>query len=165
MAVALIAALADNGVIGNDNGLPWRLPADLRRFRRLTLGHWLVMGRRTFDGLGRPLPGRETVVLTRQRGYTPAGAQVAHSLLEALALARGAEVFIAGGAEVYGETLARGLADRLWLTRIHRDFAGDTFFPELDLRPWRLVTAERLEPDGEAPFAYSFLRYERGAAE
>jgi dihydrofolate reductase len=165
MAVALIAALADNGVIGNDNRLPWRLPADLRRFRRLTLGHWLVMGRKTFDGLGRPLPGRETVVLSRQRAYAPAGAHVAHSLREALALARGAEVFIAGGAEVYGEALARGLADGLWLTRIHRDFGGDAFFPELDLGSWRLVTAERHEPDHEASFAYTFLRYERGAAE
>jgi dihydrofolate reductase len=175
MAVALIAALADNGVIGSGNRLPWHLPPDLRRFRRLTLGHWMVLGRKTFESIGKPLPGRKMVVLTRQPGYAPPGVHVAHSLPRALELARagGAEggampggerdVFIGGGSEVYAEALALRVADRLWLTRIHRDFPGDTFFPAFDLGEWRLVEDERHEPDAEAPFAYSFQLYERRA--
>jgi dihydrofolate reductase len=185
MAVSLIAAVAGNGVIGIDNRLPWHLSADLRRFRRLTLGHWLLMGRKTYEGIGRPLPGRETVVLTRREGYAPAGVQVARSLAEGLALARAAarvppaagallkaagplagaphepEVFIAGGAEVYRQALALAVADRFWLTRIHREFAGDTRMPEIDMGQWSLAAEERHGPDDEAPFAYSFLLYER----
>jgi dihydrofolate reductase len=179
MAVSLIAAVADNGVIGIDNRLPWHLSADLRRFRRLTLGHWLLMGRKTYEGIGRPLPGRETVVLTRRAGYAPEGVHVAHSLAEGLALARAAagvpagapvgatshgsepEVFIAGGAEVYRLALELGVADRIWLTRIHRDFAGDACLPAIDPGQWSLAAEERHGPDVGAPFAYSFLLYER----
>jgi dihydrofolate reductase len=185
MAVSLIAAVADNGVIGIDNRLPWHLSADLRRFRRLTLGHWLLMGRKTYEGIGRPLPGRETVVLTRREGYAPAGVHVARSLAEGLALARASarvpsmrtpevssqgagtsygsepEVFIAGGAEVYRQALALAVADRFWLTRIHRDFVGDTRMPEIELGQWSLAAEERHGADAEAPFAYSFLLYER----
>jgi dihydrofolate reductase len=162
MAVSLIAAVAANGVIGDGNRLPWRLPADLRRFRSLTLGHWLVMGRKTWEGIGRPLPGRQTVVLTRQPGYAADGAHVAGSLRGALALAGGdAQVFIAGGAEVYREALTLEIGERLWLTRIHQPFFGDADFPEIDPRQWSLASAERHEASGEVPFAYSFLLYER----
>ena len=161
MAVSLIAAVAANGVIGNGNRLPWRLPADLRRFRGITLGHWLVMGRKTWEGIGRPLPGRQTVVLSRQDGYVAAGARVAGSLRAALALAGETQVFIAGGAEVYREALALGLGERLWLTRIHANFAGDAHLPAIDPRQWSLAACERHEANGEAPFAYSFLLYER----
>ncbi len=163
MAVALIAAVAANGVIGSGNRLPWRLPADLRRFRAITLGHWLVMGRKTWEGIGRPLPGRQTVVISRRPGYTADGALVAGSLCAALALAGAAQAFIAGGAEVYREALRLDLGERLWLTRIHADFAGDAHFPPLAPAQWSLASSERHEANGEAPFAYSFLLYERRA--
>src|SRR4029079_5034922 len=160
-------ALAQGGVIGRDNRLPWRLPPDLRRFKRLTMGHPLLLGRRTFESIGRPLPGRTTVVITRRPDWAakgvPPGVIVARSVPEALSLARaqpgGEEVFVAGGAEVYRETLA--LADRLHLTRIEADFPGDTFFPAFDPAAWRLVEEERHGPGEEAPFAYRFEVWER----
>jgi dihydrofolate reductase len=147
--VALIAAVAANGVIGRDNRLPWRLPADLRRFKELTMGHALVMGRRTYESIGRPLPGRVTVVLTRDPAFmAPPGALAARSLEEALAAAAAAtpgagEVFVAGGAEVYAQALPR--ADRLYLTRVEAEVEGDARFPDLDPARWRLAAAERLD--------------------
>lgn len=158
MRLSAIAALASNGVIGQGNALPWRLPEDLRRFKQLTLGHTLLMGRRTFDSIGRPLPGRTTVVLTRQPGWSHPGVLVAHDLDEALRLAPTPEVFVAGGAEVY--RLALPHTQRLLLTRLHRDYPGDTFFPEVDLSQWRLVEQEHHPASAEAP-AFSFLTYER----
>ncbi len=159
MRLSAIVAAASNRVIGAGNQLPWRLSADLARFKRLTMGHTLVMGRKTFESIGRPLPGRTFIVVTRQRDYAPQGVTVAHSVDEALTLAgaRGDdEVFIAGGADLYAQTMDRW--DRLYLTRIARDFPGDTFFPEVDLSGWRLVEQEH-HPEGELPFA--FLTYER----
>lgn len=162
MRVSLIAAVSANRVIGRDNQLPWRLPEDLRRFKRLTMGHTLVMGRKTFESIGRPLPGRSTVVITRQPDYAPPGVAVAHSVDEALARAQGEEVFVAGGEEIFRQTIGR--ADRLYLTWIHAEFPGDTRFPELDEREWRIVEREDHGPEGEVPFAYSFLVYERDGA-
>jgi dihydrofolate reductase len=162
MRISLIAAMAANRAIGLDNGLPWHLPEDLRRFKRLTMGHVMIMGRRTFDSIGkRPLPGRPTIVITRQEGYAAPGVTVAHSVDEALALAQGDEVFVAGGEEIFRLTIGR--ADRLYLTRIHAELPGDTWFPEFDEREWRLVEREDREPAGEVPFAYSFLTYDRDA--
>ncbi|RKH64659.1 dihydrofolate reductase [Corallococcus aberystwythensis] len=156
--VSAIVAMAANRVIGQGNTLPWRLPPDLARFKRLTLGHTLVMGRKTYDSIGRPLPGRTTVVLTRQRDWAaPEGVRVAHTVEEALEGAQGdSEVFIAGGADLYAQTQARW--HRLYLTRIERDFPGDTLFPPVDLSGWRQVEEER-HPEGDLPFA--FLTYER----
>lgn len=165
MKMSLIAAMAANRVIGRDNRLPWHLPADLKRFKRLTMGHTLIMGRKTFESIGRPLPGRSTVVVTRQAGYAPPGVQVAHSMREALDLAAPAddeEVFIAGGAELFRETLP--LADRLHLTLIEKEFEGDTFFPDFDPADWRLVEEERHEPDEtdtEVPYGYTFQIHDR----
>lgn len=162
MKMSLIAAMAANRVIGRDNRLPWHLPADLKRFKRLTMGHTLIMGRKTFESIGRPLPGRSTVVVTRQAGYAPPGVRVAHSVREALDLAEGDEVFIAGGAELFAETLP--LADRLHLTLIEKDFEGDTLFPDFDPAEWRLVEEERHEPDetdAEVPYGYTFQIYDR----
>ncbi|HSK77484.1 MAG TPA: dihydrofolate reductase [Thermoanaerobaculia bacterium] len=158
--ISLIVAMAANRVIGRDNDLPWRLPGDLRRFKRLTLGHTLVMGRKTWESIGRPLPGRAIVVVTRQEGYgVPPGVSVARSVEEALEIAEGDEVFIAGGEEIFRQTIDR--ADRLYLTRIDKDFPGDTFFPEFDPERFRLVEREDHEATEEVPFAYSFLTYDR----
>lgn len=175
MRVALLAAVAANGVIGRDQGLPWRLPADLRYFKQLTLGHTLVMGRRTWDTVGRPLPGRRTVVVTRQAGWQPAGGpwpaaagtvEVAASLAAGLERARAlegaagmGEVFVVGGAEIYREALPA--ADRLYLTRIEQDFAGDTHFPAFDPDLWRRVACDRRGPEPGVPYAYRFEVWDR----
>ena len=158
MRISAIVAMATNRCIGRDNTLPWRLPADLKRFKQLTMGHSLVMGRKTYESIGRPLPGRRIIVLTRQHGYAPEGVQVAHSLEQALELARGDEVFIAGGADLYRQAMER--VRRLYLTRIGRDYEGDTFFPELDLSGWRLVAEEHHPATATEP-PFSFLTYER----
>ncbi|MFE8601962.1 dihydrofolate reductase [Archangium violaceum] len=156
--VSAIVAMATNRCIGRDNTLPWRLPADLKRFKQLTMGHTLVMGRKTYESIGRPLPGRTMVVVTRQRDYAPEGVQVAHSLELALELARGDEVFIAGGADLYRQAMPH--VRRLYLTRIDRDYEGDTFFPEVDLSGWKLVAEEHHPATATEP-PFSFLTYER----
>jgi dihydrofolate reductase len=163
MRISLIAAMARNRVIGLDNRLPWRLPADQRRFKQLTMGHTLIVGRKTFDSIGRPLPGRSMVVVTRQEGYAPAGVRVARSVEEALALGRGDdEVFVAGGAQIYRQTLP--VADRLHLTLIEEDVPGDAYFPEFDPAEWRLVEREDHGPSDDVPFSWSFQVLDRAEA-
>lgn len=159
MKLSAIVAMAANRVIGAGNQLPWRLPADLARFKRITMGHTLVMGRKTYESIGRPLPGRTFVVVTRQRDFAPPGVQVAHSVDEALSAAEASgdsEVFIAGGADLYAQTMDR--VQRLYLTRIAQDFPGDTWFPDVDLSGWTCVE-EEAHPDAEPP--HTFLTYER----
>ncbi|NTX15870.1 dihydrofolate reductase [Myxococcus sp. CA051A] len=159
MKLSAIVALASNRVIGAHNQLPWRLPADLARFKRLTMGHTLIMGRKTYDSIGRPLPGRAFIVVTRRQDFAPDGVTVAHSVEQALQQARARgddEVFIAGGADLYAQTMDR--VQRLYLTRIARDYPGDILFPEVDLSGWRLVEEEQ-HPESEPP--YAFLTYER----
>ena len=155
---ALVAALARNRVIGVGNRLPWRLPEDLRRFKRLTMGAPVIMGRKTRESIGRPLPGRRNIVVTRERDATWEGCVVAHSLDEALALADdAAEAFVIGGAELYAQALPR--ADRLHLTLIDADYAGDAWFPEFDAAAWREVARESgVSADG---LGYAFVDYER----
>lgn len=163
MRLSLIAAVAANRVIGYRNSLPWRLPADLKHFKRLTMGHHLIMGRKTFESIGRPLPGRTIIVLSRNRSFLPGGLLLARSLDEALALARSDdEPFVAGGEAVFRLALDR--ADRIYLTEIHHEFAGDTFFPDLDLSRWSLVSREDHSPDEENPWPFSFLIYDRTEA-
>lgn len=163
MIVSLIAAMAENRVIGRDNGLPWRLPRDMRRFKRLTTGHAVVMGRRTFETLPAPLPDRRNVVLTRDRSYRRTGVAVVHTLEAALAAAAGSdEVFVAGGADVY--CLALPVAERIHLTVVHASLPGDTYFPEFSMEQWRLTEDLRFEADKRHAFAHSFRRYERRAA-
>lgn len=165
MKMSLIAAMASNRVIGRDNRLPWHLSADLKRFKRLTLGHTLVMGRKTFESIGRPLPGRSTIVVTRQAGYAPRFApdtvQVVHSIEEALQRSQGDEVFIAGGGDIFQQTLP--VADRLYLTIIEEAFPGDAYFPEYDESQWRLVDREDHGPAEDAPFSWSFQTLDRQA--
>ena len=155
--IALIAAVAANGVIGADNRLPWRLPEDLERFRALTLGHAVIMGRKTWESLPRALPGRQNIVVTRQRGYVAAGADAAPSFAAALECVRMPEpVFCIGGGEIYRMALAR--AGTLYLTEIDRDFEGDVTFPRLDRADWRETSRESHEADG---LRYDFVTYAR----
>jgi dihydrofolate reductase len=162
-ALAVIAAVATNGVIGDDNRLPWRLPEDLKRFRALTTGHAIIMGRKTWESLPRPLPERQNIVVTRRHGYVAPGAETAASLDEALARVRlPGPVFCIGGGEIYAEALPR--ADLVYLTEIARDFAGDAKFPAFDRSQWRESAREpreRADPEG---FDYAFVTYERAAA-
>jgi dihydrofolate reductase len=158
MTISIIAALSRNGVIGADNRLPWRLPEDLARFKRLTLEHSVIMGRKTFESIGKPLPKRRNIVLTRNATNLPAGVTVARSLDEAFELTSGEEeVFVAGGAEIYRQTLER--ANRMYLTRIHADIEGDAYFPAFDESAWRI--SEKIDHADAVPHGYSFVTFER----
>lgn len=150
-------ARADNGVIGHDGGLPWRLPADLKRFKAQTMGRAMVMGRKTFESFPSPLPGRRHIVLTRTRDWTAAGAEVVHSVEEALASA-GDDVAVIGGAEVFA--LLRDRADRVELTEVHCDAIGDVRMP--GFADWREVAREDCAAEGDRP-AYSFVTLVRDA--
>ncbi len=156
--ISIIAAIADHCVIGLNNTLPWHLPEDLKRFRALTMGHHIIMGRKTFDSLGRLLPGRTTVIVSRQPDYQIEGAIVCSSLPEAVkACAGDEEVFIIGGAEIYRAALP--MADRMYLTEIHEEFSADAWFPEFDRTEWQECTRENYQSaDG---LAYSYVHYER----
>ncbi len=160
MRLSIIAAVSANRVIGDHNSLPWKLPADLKRFQKLTMGRHLLMGRKTFESIGFVLPGRTTVVVTHRPDYHPEGVLVAHSLEEALRLVDDdSELFIAGGAEIYRQMLA--LADRLYLTYIHEEFEGDARFPDFEESDWESISREDREPDPDNAYSYSFVMYER----
>ena len=155
MSVTLLAAVGRNRVIGRDNDLPWRLPEDLAHFKAVTMGHTLVMGRRTFDSIGRPLPGRRTVVVTRQGDWAHEGVEVAHSLPEALQRAVGdgdTEVFVVGGGQVYAEALP--VATRLLLTEVEQSPEGDVLFPEVDPADWSETARDQRE-------GFAFVTYQR----
>jgi dihydrofolate reductase len=158
--LTLIAAVARNGVIGIANRLPWQLPADLRRFKELTTGHTVIMGRKTWESLPakfRPLPGRRNIVVTRNDSFLAEGAAVSASLPDAIAAANGDEAFVIGGAELYKAALP--LADRLQLTEIDATYEGDTWFPVIDMAQWR-ETARDSHSD-EAGLGYAFVTYQR----
>ena len=158
--LALVAAVASNGVIGARNALPWRLPDDLRHFRALTTGHSIVMGRKTWESIGRPLPGRQNIVVSTQACYVAAGAEVVPSLAAALAcMHMPSPVYCIGGGTLYATAMPQ--ADRLCLTEIARPFEGDVRFPPFDRIQWREVSREaRITPDG---LAYAFVTYDRVA--
>jgi dihydrofolate reductase len=163
MRVSIIVAAAENGVIGRGNTLPWHLPADLRRFKSLTMGHHLLMGRKTWESVGKPLPGRPIVVISRRRRGLPEGVRLARSVGEAIALAQGAgesETFLAGGAEIYRIALAEDRVDRVYLTRIHHAFEGDAVFADLHEKVWSLVEREDCAADEKNPYAFSYLTYD-----
>lgn len=155
--IALILARAANGTIGRDNAMPWHLPADLRRFKALTMGRPMIMGRKTFESFPAPLPGRRHIVLTRDANWTVEGAEVAHSVDEALALAGDGAVWVIGGAEVY--RLFLPLATRIELTEVHRDYAGDTTMPAPGPE-WREVARSVYEPEGDRP-GYAWVTLNR----
>jgi dihydrofolate reductase len=158
MRLSILAALSTNNVIGRDNDVPWKLSTDLRRFKALTMGHHIVMGRKTFDSIARPLPGRINVVITRNESFRAEGVVTVFSLEDALKLvetAGDAEPFIVGGAEIY----------RMYLTRVHADVEGDTYFPDFDdVNEWRLVDSEHFEADEKNQYPFSFLTYDRVAS-
>lgn len=157
--ISIIVAVARNGVIGDKNRLLWHIAEDLRHFKALTTGHPVVMGRKTYESLGRPLPNRANVVVTRQQIAIP-GCTVVHSLREALALfGPEEEVFVIGGAQIYAEALP--LADRFCLTRVERDYEGDTHFPAWDPAAWRLVRSEAFACGAEYAWPFVFETYER----
>ena len=166
-SLALVVAVAENGVIGKDGGLPWHLPDELRYFKRLTVGHTLIMGRRTFESIGRPLPRRRTIVLTRDPDFRAEGVDVASGLDRALALCEpgpdgGPSIFAVGGSSVYREALPR--AGHLFLTRVHASVDGDVHFPQVDWRRWRCRRAERHEQDARHAHAFTMECWERSPA-
>ncbi len=166
MQLAIIVAAATNGAIGIDNKLPWHLPEDLQYFKRTTMGKPIIMGRKTFDSIGKPLPGRANIVVTRQTDWSHSGVSVAGSLDEALAIASSQvsdtsvnEAMLIGGAELYRHALA--LTDRIYLTKVHTTVDGDAFFPAIDESQWVQVSSERHESNGEPPLGYEFCLLER----
>jgi len=159
--IYLVAAVAANGVIGAQGKLPWHLPEDLRRFKQITLGHPVLMGRKTWESIGRPLPGRENIVITRQHDYAAPGAIVTASFEEALTACKGRDpVFVIGGSRVFRDALP--LASGLLLTEIHRDYAGDTYWPQVEPSAWR--ETEREQHIAANGIAFDFVRYERRKA-
>ncbi len=161
MNLIIIAAVSENGVIGRDGDLPWHLPRDLKRFKQLTSGHTIIMGRKTFDSCDRkPLPNRRNIVVTRDPSFEGDGIEVAHSMDEALSLAaKDDTVFIVGGSAIYEMSLP--LADAMELTRVHTSATGDVRFPDFKEANWDLVNREYHEADETHQFAFSFLTYQR----
>jgi dihydrofolate reductase len=153
--VSLIAAVASNGVIGSDNSLPWQLPEDLKHFKALTLGHPVIMGRKTHESIGRPLPGRRNIVISRNAAFSAKGCETAASLDAALAACAGTtdEVFVIGGAQIYAGALAK--AQRLYLTEIGAEYPGDAYFPEFDRNTWRETARELSRTESGIDFAFA----------
>lgn len=160
MDISIIVAVAENNVIGDNNQLIWHIPDDLKRFKALTMGHHIIMGRKTWESIGRPLPGRKSIVVTRNTSFKVEGAQVAHSLRDAINLAANDnEVFIIGGGELYSQALP--LANKLYLTKVHREFKGDVTFPNLDEIEWREISSEKGKPTDNDGLEYTFVNLER----
>lgn len=155
MIVSIVVAIAENNAIGKNNELLWHLPADLKHFKQVTSGHTIIMGRKTFDSIGKPLPNRRNIVITRTAELEIPGAEVVHTMDQALALCGAEEeVFIVGGAEIY--KLAMDKTDKIYLTRVHAEFEADVYFPEIDTNKWEEVDIELHQPDEKNSLAYTF---------
>ena len=161
MIVSIIVAMDKNGVIGkNLKGMPWYLPADLKHFKEITTGKPVIMGRVTYDTIGKPLPNRQNIVLTRDPAFSAQNVEVVRSINEAVHKAKQAEeIMVIGGANIYKQFLP--LANRMYVTRIHAEFEGDTYFTKVNWDEWREIARESHEPDGKNPYPYTFLTYER----
>lgn len=159
--ISLIVAMDENRLIGKDNQLPWHLPQDLAYFKRMTMNHKIVMGRKTYESIGRPLPGRENIILTRNRSYKMDGCKVLHSIEEILELSKNTDenIFVIGGAEIFKEILP--YSDRLYMTHIHHNFEGDTFFPQLKDTDWETVSVESGIKDMKNPYEFDFVVYQK----
>jgi dihydrofolate reductase len=161
MIISIVVAISENHVIGKDNQLLWHMPNDLKHFKEITTGHTVIMGRKTYDSVGKPLPKRRNIIITRQ-SITIEGCEVVNSIEAALALCKGEEeVFIVGGAEIYRQAMK--LTDRIYLTIIHKEFEGDSFFPEINKIEWEEVSREDHQPDEKNALSYSFITLERKA--
>jgi dihydrofolate reductase len=162
MTLSLLLAADENNVIGKDNQLPWHLPNDLKYFKNLTWGMPILMGRKTFDSIGKPLPGRKSIVITRDQNWSFQNVDVVHSIEEAIELAKQQdvkEIFVIGGAEIFKTSLSD--ANRIYLTRIHNTFEGDVYFPELNFNVWNLVNEKHCEQDEKNMYAHTFQVWER----
>lgn len=159
--ISLLVAMDKNQLIGKDNDLPWRLPADLAYFKRVTMGHPIIMGRKTYDSIGRPLPGRENIIVTRDTSYEAEGCKVIHSIEEIVKMNEQTdqELFVIGGAEIFKEILP--YSDRLYITEINEEFEGDTYFPAFDKSKWEVISEEKGIKDEKNPYDYKFLVYEK----
>ena len=156
--IAIIAAIANKNALGKDNDLIWHIPADLKRFKKTTIGHHIIMGRNTFESIGKPLPNRTTVIITRNPDYKVEGCIVVHSLVEALEIAKNDEFpFIIGGAQIYEQAIA--IADKLDITEVHHSFEADVFFPIIDLTIWKEESRERFTADDKNKYDFSFVSY------
>jgi dihydrofolate reductase len=159
MTLSIIVAMSENGVIGRNGDMPWHLSADLKRFRKLTMGHTIVMGRKTFQSIGRLLPGRKTVIVTRNPDFSVDGALMAGSLDEALRPREGGDIFVVGGGEIY--RIALPLVTRMYITRVRTELAGDTTFPAVDWSKWTRVAAEAWKADADNDFDFDFEDWQR----
>ena len=160
MTVKLIVAKASNNAIGKGNDLIWRLPADLKFFKKTTLGHTLIMGRKTFESIGFPLPGRTTIIITRDKNYIQKGCKIAYSIEEAISLVENDDApFIAGGATIYKQALDKGLIDEMIITEVHEDFEADAFFPIIELSEWKETSRVHNKTDEKNKYEYSFVNY------
>ena len=158
--ISIIAAVADNGVIGRDNTLPWYLPQDLRYFKSVTMGHPVIMGRKNYEDIGKPLPGRLNVIISRDKSFVAEGCVVAHSIEEAISAAgTNKEVFVIGGAQIY--RLFLPFAKKMYITEVHTEAQGDIKFPDFDKTLWKPVSREDYKADSSNPYDFSFVLYER----
>ena len=159
MIVSFVVAIAENNAIGKNNELLWSLPKDMKHFKEITSGHTIIMGRKTFDSMGKPLPNRRNIVITRKKDLNIPGAEVVNSLDQALTLCNNEqEVYVIGGAEIYNEALPK--TDRIYLTRVHKSFEADAFFPELNPEEWVETAREEHLPDEKNQIAFTFLTLE-----
>lgn len=160
MNLSILAAKATNNVIGKDNGLIWHLPADLKHFRELTTGGTVIMGRKTFESIGKALPHRDNIIITSQKDFQAPGCEIVHSLEEAIQISNQEEnVFIIGGGEIYWQAL--DLVSTLYMTEVHAHFSGDTFFPEINPQIWEETFREDHQADEKNPYDFSFVTYQR----
>jgi dihydrofolate reductase len=160
MKISLIVAMASNRAIGLNNQMPWHLSADLKKFKKITMGAPILMGRKTYESIGRPLPGRTNIIISRNPSYSQPGCLVFNDIDQALASCADAdEVFVIGGSDFYRAMLP--VAGTLYLTLIHQEFPGDTFFPEIDAKQWIEVEREDIQDDPDAAFSYSFVKLEK----
>ncbi|MDP5105965.1 MAG: dihydrofolate reductase [Polaribacter sp.] len=160
--ITIIAAIAKNNALGKNNELIWHLPEDLKRFKKITSGHYILMGRNTFESIGKPLPNRTTIIITRNKNYFKDGCLIANSLEAAIELANKEEkIYIIGGAQIYKYAIENNLADALDITLVHHQFEADAFFPEIDDTIWKETKREDFKADEKNKFDYSFISYRK----
>ena len=158
--ITIIAAIAKNNALGKDNDLIWHLPADLKRFKKITTGHHILMGRNTFESIGKPLPNRTTIIITRNKNYLKDGCLIAHSIEEAIDLVENEDdIFIIGGAQIYKEAMQKDLIDKLDITLVHHEFEADAFFPDINLDTWEETEREDFSSDEKNKYNFSFVSY------